>query len=561
MRWLKDISIASKILLSLGLMAAFSVAVTAKGIDALRTQNARTQSIVASDARGLFLAMTMDEAMGRTHQLILSFYAAEEQDEIKRLGAEAETSMTDLSNMVTANKAFFTENNAAEYTVIETKLGAYLDLVGRVRDALRTYQSHEAYLLLKQASVVFAQTEGALKAVVDGRRRILDEKAAESQRDYDAGLRTMALLSVVGLVLAVGAALLLVRFQITRPLALLSAAMQALEAGRLDLAIDGEGRRDEIGRMTQSVRTFREHAVAIRRLEEEKAEAASHAEADKRRTMDALAERFGADVGGMVQRVAGEVERMNGAALELAQAAGMASQRADAAGTAAGHASRNVQAVATAADQLSASIREIGRRVTQSSDVSGRAAGLARDTNARVAELRDAAGKVGAVVDLIQTIARQTNLLALNATIEASRAGEAGKGFAVVASEVKGLASQTARATEDISGRIAGIQAETVKAAGSIQMIADVVEEVNAIAAAIAAAVEQQAAATAEIARNVQEAAGGTEEVSRNIERVTEAAVGVGDATTEVGQATAVLSSETESLKVRVSSFLAELRG
>jgi len=560
MRWLEHISISAKILLSLGLLAVFSVGVAVKGIDALSTLNGRTQSIVRNDAQGLFLAMEMSEAMGRAHRIILTYYASEEPAEIKRLEQEAESAIKTLSGLLTANRAFFADRNASEYAVIDTELGAYLGVVGKVRDALMTYQSRDAYRLLQDASAAYGRADGALQAVVTQRRATLAAEAAASQTDYDSVLRTIILISAAGLVLAVAAALLLVRFQITGPLSRLSSAMQALEAGTLDIAVEGGGRRDEIGRMARSVGKFREHAVTVRRLEEDKAEAARHAEADKRRALNALADRFGVDVGGVVDLVAHEVARMNGAARDLTLAADQASARSQAAGRSAEQASHNVHAVAIAADELSASIREIGHRVTQSSDIAGRAAGMARQTNARVADLREAAGRVGSVVDMIQTIARQTNLLALNATIEAARAGEAGKGFAVVASEVKNLASQTAKATEEISAQIAGIQGETDKAAGSIQTVADIIEEVNAIAAAIAAAVEEQAAATAEIARNVQQAADGTQDVSRNIAQVSEGADAVGTATAEVGQATGALSVQTDGLQARVGAFLGDLR-
>lgn len=560
MRWLANISISAKILLSLGLLALFSVAVTVRGIDALATLNQRTQSVVSTDARGLFLAMQMAEAMGRTHRTLLAYYASEEPDEIKRLEKEAETTLNILSQQLLDNRAFFAGQDAEAYRAIETELGGYIAVMEKVRNALMTYQSRDAYRLLKDASAAFGRVDEALRGVVAGRQDNLSAKAASSQAEYDTTVMTLALVSGAGLVLATAAALVLVRLQITGPLGRLTQAMQALEAGRLEVAIDATPRRDEIGRMTQVVCLFREHALAVRRLEEEKAQAAKRAEADKRRALAELADRFAADVGGMVELVAGEVERMNGAALRLAGAAGQASEQSGSADRAAGLASGNVQAVAVAAEELSVSIREISRRVLESSGVTGRAAEMAQQTNGRVAELREAAGKVGMVVDMIQAIARQTNLLALNATIEASRAGESGKGFAVVASEVKSLASQTARATEEIARQIEAIQSETVKAAGSIQAIAGIIGEVNAISASIAAAVEQQSTATADITRHVLQAADGTREVSRTISEVAAAAGAVDQATAEVGRATRTLSTQSDGLQSRVGLFLTELR-
>ena len=164
------------------------------------------------------------------------------------------------------------------------------------------------------------------------------------------------------------------------------------------------------------------------------------------------------------------------------------------------------------------------------------------------------------MVRLINDIAGQTNLLALNATIEAARAGEAGKGFAVVASEVKNLASQTAKATEEIGGQIAAVQGETGRVVEAIRAIGGTIEKISGIAASIAAAVEQQGAATAEIARNVQQAAAGTGAVSANIVSVNEAASGSGAAAAQVQGAAAELSRGAETLRSQVERFLTEMK-
>jgi len=181
-------------------------------------------------------------------------------------------------------------------------------------------------------------------------------------------------------------------------------------------------------------------------------------------------------------------------------------------------------------------------------------------TNERVHALAEAAQKIGDVVKLINDIASQTNLLALNATIEAARAGEAGKGFAVVASEVKSLATQTAKATEDIASQVAAIQGATGGAVVAIRGIGTTIGEVKAIATTIASAVEEQGAATQEIARNVQQAASGTAEVSNNIGGVTQAANDTGAAAGQVLSASQDLARQGEVLRGEVSQFLANIR-
>ena len=192
-------------------------------------------------------------------------------------------------------------------------------------------------------------------------------------------------------------------------------------------------------------------------------------------------------------------------------------QRVEVAEKASGEASMSVDTVAAASEELSASINDISQQAAHAAGIASRAVGEARQTDGTVQGLAKSAGRIGEVVGLINTIAAQTNLLALNATIEAARAGEAGRGFAVVASEVKSLASQTAKATEEISEQIADIQKVAGDAINAIKTIGGIIGEVNEVATAIAAAVQEQGAATQEITRSTQFAAQGTKNVSDNI--------------------------------------------
>jgi len=219
-----------------------------------------------------------------------------------------------------------------------------------------------------------------------------------------------------------------------------------------------------------------------------------------------------------------------------------------------------VQTVAAATEELHASISEISRQVAQASETANLAVAETDRTNTTVEGLAEAAQKIGEVVSLIQNIASQTNLLALNATIEAARAGESGRGFAVVATEVKALATQTAKATEDISAQIAAIQHESNNAVTAIKTIGTTIAQMNEIATAIAAAVEQQSAATRDIAQNIQEVSKGTNEVSSNVGSVNEAANETGAAATEVLTAADDLSHQSEKLRADVNTFLGLIR-
>jgi methyl-accepting chemotaxis protein len=216
--------------------------------------------------------------------------------------------------------------------------------------------------------------------------------------------------------------------------------------------------------------------------------------------------------------------------------------------------------VAAATEELAGSIKEIGRQVTQSSEVTAKAVEEANRAKDLMRGLDDAAQKIGKVVALITDIAEQTNLLALNATIEAARAGEAGKGFAVVASEVKNLANQTAKATEEISSQIEGVQGATKSSVTAIESIFGTIGQINQISTTIAAAIEQQTAATAEISRNVEQAAVGTKEVSTNIVGVTQAAGETGQVSLQVLEAAKSLATQSDSLRTEVDGFLKDIQ-
>ena len=204
--------------------------------------------------------------------------------------------------------------------------------------------------------------------------------------------------------------------------------------------------------------------------------------------------------------------------------------------------SSNVQAVAAGAEELAASVGEISRQAADALNISQQAVTQADETSTIVSGLAEAAERIGDVVKLINNIADQTNLLALNATIEAARAGEAGRGFAVVAAEVKSLASQTAKATDDISSQIAEVQGATGSAVAVIGAISQTIARVNEISAAIAASVEEQASVTQSISSNMQVAAKGVSEVNDSLSDIAESARSVDEATRKVKEASRALA-------------------
>ncbi|MDQ7249113.1 methyl-accepting chemotaxis protein [Dongia sedimenti] len=371
------------------------------------------------------------------------------------------------------------------------------------------------------------------------------------------------LLLIAGLVAAVllgsGVAYVIGR-SVSVPLRRIIDVMQALTAGDLTVAVSGTERKDEVGEVARSVAVFKDGLAETARLRQEQEEAKQRGEAERREAMLALASRFEQTVGGVVNDVTSSAQQLQSTAQAMTATAEETSRQSTAVAAASEQTTQNVQTVASATEELSASIHEISGQVSESSRIVAGAVRQADDTNAKVQSLAAAAQKIGDVVRLISDIAGQTNLLALNATIEAARAGEAGKGFAVVASEVKTLATQTAKATEEIGGQIRAIQEATGASAEAIAAITGTINRVNEISTAIASAVEEQGAATQEISRNVQQAAQGTTEVASNIAGVTQAAGETGAAASEVLTAAGALARGGAELKMQVGEFLRTIR-
>ncbi|QUS38595.1 methyl-accepting chemotaxis protein [Tardiphaga alba] len=406
-----------------------------------------------------------------------------------------------------------------------------------------------------------ATTFGAIKSF-SGENIAVFEITRDTSR-YQALMRSsltwLAIISGCVLLLA-GAVATFMGRSMAKPIHALETAMRDIANGNHTIAVPGAGRSDEIGSMAGAVEVFKTGLIETEQLRADQERQRERAQHDRRDTMNALASRFESGVGSVVSAVSSAATELRHTAQSMATTAEESTNQTAAVAAASEEATQSAQAVAAAVEELNASISEIAKQVNESARVAGDAVSQANVTNGEVQSLAEAAQKIGDVVKLISEIAAQTNLLALNATIEAARAGEAGRGFAVVASEVKALATQTSKATDEISAQVSSIQTATRASVDSIQSITSTIGRVSEIASTIAAAVEEQGAATLEIARNVAEAARGTGEVSQNIAGVNDAARETGIAASQVVDSAGELSRNGEDLKTQVDAFLREVR-
>jgi methyl-accepting chemotaxis protein len=362
------------------------------------------------------------------------------------------------------------------------------------------------------------------------------------------------------ILLLAGALVVVIGRGVTRPLAAVCGVMDRLAADDVAVTVPFTERRNEIGRIARAVEVFKASAVERLRLAAEQSAHAEHAAGEKRQAMHDLADAFEAEITGTVDTVTRSVDAAESGVRSVAVLLAAMSRQAEDASSASQQTSANVQNAAGAAEQLSSSIAEVAGQVAKSAAISRQAAAAAERTDATVQSLAAAAHKIGEVVALINDVASQTNLLALNATIEAARAGEAGKGFAVVASEVKSLATQTAKATDEIRGQIATMQQVTEEAVQAIRGIGEIVHEMDAVSGAISAAVEEQRAATQEIARNVTQAASGAGSAAANIAGVSAAAKSSDAAAGSVLGVARALTEQAVTLRGAVAGFVATVR-
>ncbi|MGH6713279.1 MAG: methyl-accepting chemotaxis protein [Bradyrhizobium sp.] len=559
--WLANLTIARKLFIApsvavvlLSLMAPlaiYSLGQQAKMLAQLTTTEIEKASTMAA------LGRAIPEASSLVNRTIALASNSDDRAAVERLALSLEKRLNDAASLI--DRLLSVDLVDAEKEIVldlAKSLKAYADTSGRAARMI-SVDTATAYLMSANGNKFY----DALLRQLDSLRDLERERSAAmyetSKAQAEMARFGMVLLFMVAATLSVLLTVVLSRM-ISGSITRLTDATLKLADGDLTVRVEGSDRGDEIGALAGAIDIFKSNAIDKRRIEEEQGFRQQEASARQRAIAEYIVA-FESQISLALEELGSASVQMSGTSDGMSGTVERTNEQVAAVAAASTDASDNVRTVAVASEELNVSISVIGRRVRDAAGIASRAVEEARQTDVTVQGLAEVVSRIRDVVTLISDIAGQTNLLALNATIEAARAGEAGRGFAVVANEVKSLATQTAKATGDISAQIEAVQTVTRETVEAMRRIGGTISEVSSVATLISAAVEEQGTATREIARSTQQAAARTQEVSNHITGVSEGAKTTDLAAQGVKSAAEALSRQTEHLRSQVDQFLARI--
>jgi methyl-accepting chemotaxis protein len=482
-----------------------------------------------------------------------------------------DTERVDVDKNLAARKADFDKAAKAYQPLISSP--AERDLAEQLEKQWKSFigASIEVQSLATKGDVAAAKDVNASRVVPIGRTMDatlaklveLNDKGAEAagksaEATYLSAICLMAAILGAAIVLGIGAAIYMVR-DISRGIGSILKPMGQLTDGELSVEIPDQGETTEIGRIASALQIFKE-ALLAKKASDDAANADAAVKTARAQRISAATGDFETVIGELVGSLASASTKLEASAMTMTKSSDLTMSLSDSAASASHMVTGNIEAVATATEEITSSVNEISRQVYESNRIASTAVSQAQKTDASIARLSLAAGRINDVVKLISEVAAQTNLLALNATIEAARAGEAGRGFAVVASEVKALATQTAKATAEIDLQVADMQSATEETVAEIREISSTITLISEVSSAIATAVEQQGAATQEIARNVQQSAQLSTRVASEVTEVNRGSSETSSASGQVLTMAQSLAGESDRLKNQVEKFLNTVR-
>ncbi|WP_229708218.1 methyl-accepting chemotaxis protein (plasmid) [Tistrella bauzanensis] len=562
MTMLSNLRVSSKILIVIMMMALVATAIAGLANWGLTRLSMATETVKMAGHN------VRDGT--RTNQLIIDLNRAEyriaaDPSQLADALADITAAEAEVVTLLNGLKTQASPEELARIAAVEAGIVPYfaeideaVRLAGQAAGRVLSADQRASVTEAAHGREMAAALERDIAALVNATVARADRTAQEAEAmAHEVELVVMGV-ALAGIAAGLVFGLLIASRGIVRPLAATVVGLKDLANGRLDVTVANTGRRDEIGDIARTMLVFKENAIERQRLADLQA-VQDAAKLKRAEDVSRLILGFDKDVSEVLGVMSHASEELEATAQLLSAGSEETSRQAATVNAAAEQASVNVQTVAAATEELTATVAEVARRMEDARMVATDASNEADRAKSFVGELDQAGRAIASVITLISEIASQTNLLALNATIEAARAGEAGKGFAVVASEVKTLATQTARATDEIRNQVGGMQTSIDQAVGAISHIATVIYRLNDMAGAVAAAVQEQSAATAEIGRNANQAALGTSHVTANMSGVSEAAQTTSAGSTQVLSAARSLADRSTRLRSSVDGFLRDV--